>query len=110
IWARLAGRHAREMRHAPAALSYGDPLGDRAFREAIATYLRTARAVRCEADQIMVVAGSQQALDLTARVLLDRGSPVWVEEPGYLGVRDVLRLRGAELVAVPVAGEALNVA
>jgi GntR family transcriptional regulator / MocR family aminotransferase len=109
-WARLVGRHAREMRRSPASLHYGHPMGDRAFREAIATYLRTARAVRCEAEQIMVVAGSQQALDLTARVLLDRGSPVWVEEPGYLGVRDVLRLRGAEVVPVPVDGQGLEVA
>ena len=110
VWARLVGRHAREMRSAPARLSYGDPMGDRSFREAVAAYLRRARSVRCEADQIMVVAGSQQALDLTARVLLDPGSEVWVEEPGYLGVRDVLRLRGAELVPVPIDREGLNVA
>ena len=47
----------------------------RPFREALADYLRTARAVRCEADQIMVVSGSQQALEIAARVLLDPGSP-----------------------------------
>ena len=56
-------------------MSYGDPMGHLPFREAIAAYLRTARAVRCEADQIMVVSGSQQALSLTARVLLDRRQP-----------------------------------
>jgi GntR family transcriptional regulator/MocR family aminotransferase len=57
----------------------------------------------------MVVSGSQQALSLTARVLVDPDSPVWVEEPGYGGARDVLRLRGARLVPVPVDEEGLNV-
>jgi GntR family transcriptional regulator/MocR family aminotransferase len=109
-WSRLVGRHGRRMHRAPGNLGYGDPMGDRVFREAVAAYLRTARAVRCEADQIMVVGGSQQALDLTARVLLDADSPVWIEEPGYVGSRNVLRLRGAELVAVPVDDEGLRVA
>ncbi|HXO19751.1 MAG TPA: PLP-dependent aminotransferase family protein [Thermoanaerobaculia bacterium] len=112
IWSRLVGRHARMAHGSPGnqSMSYGDPMGDRPFREAVAAYLRTARAVRCEADQIMVVSGSQQALSLAARVLLDAGSPVWVEEPGYGGARDVLRLRGARLVPVPVDDEGLNVA
>jgi GntR family transcriptional regulator/MocR family aminotransferase len=57
----------------------------------------------------MVVSGSQQALSLTARVLVDPGSRVWVEEPGYGGTRDVLRLRNARLVPVPVDEEGLNV-
>jgi GntR family transcriptional regulator/MocR family aminotransferase len=90
-------------------MNYGDPLGHAPFREAVAAYLRTARAVRCEADQVMVVSGSQQALSLTARVLVDPGDPVWVEEPGYGGARDVLRLRNARLVPVPVDEEGLSV-
>ena len=108
-WSRLVGRHGRAARGNPGSMNYGDPMGHRPFREAVAAYLRTARAVRCEADQIMVVSGSQQALSLTARVLVDPGSPVWVEEPGYGGARDVLRLRSARLVPVPVDEEGLNV-
>jgi GntR family transcriptional regulator/MocR family aminotransferase len=110
VWSRLVGRQGRRTRGVPASMRYGDPMGTRSFREAVAFYLRTSRAVRCEADQVMVVSGSQHALDLTARVLLDPGSPVWVEEPGYGGARDVLRLRGARLVGVPVDAEGLNVA
>ena len=110
IWSRLVGRAGRSADGEPAMLNYGNPLGLLPFREAVASYLRTARAVRCEADQLMIVSGSQQALDLTARVLLDAGSPVWVEEPGYGGARDVLRLRGARLVPVPVDEEGLSVA
>ena len=109
IWSRLVGRHGRAARQDPRSLNYGNPMGHRPFREAVARYLRTARAVRCEADQIMVVSGSQQALSLIARVLVDPGSPVWVEEPGYGGARDVLRLRSARLVPVPVDEEGLIV-
>lgn len=108
IWSGLVARHGRDPR--VALLHYGSAMGHRPFREAVAAYLRTARAVRCEADQIMVVSGSQQALDLTARVLLDPGSRVWVEEPGYGGARDALAMAGARLVPVPVDDEGLDVA
>jgi GntR family transcriptional regulator/MocR family aminotransferase len=108
VWSTLIARHCRNPRIN--LLHYGDPLGYRPFREAVAAYLRTARAVRCEADQIMVVGGSQSALELSARVLLDPGQPVWIEEPGYNGARDALTLAGAHLVPVPVDGEGLDVA
>jgi GntR family transcriptional regulator/MocR family aminotransferase len=66
IWSRLVARHSQGVRRG--ALNYGSPMGDLPFRQALAAYLRTARAVRCEAEQIMVVSGSQQALEITARV------------------------------------------
>ena len=110
VWSRLLGRQGRATRRDVRGMHYGDPMGHRPFREAIAEYLRTSRAVRCEADQVMVVSGSQQALSLIARVLLDEGSPVWIEEPGYRGARDVFRLRKARLVPVPVDAEGLDVA
>jgi len=106
-WGRLVSRHARHPRRDQ--LAYGDPMGSLPFREALASYLRSARGVRCEAEQVMVVSGSQQALELTSRVLLEPGSAVWVEEPGYGGARDVLTMAGARLVPVPVDGEGLDV-
>ena len=109
VWARLLGRHGRSARRDAQGLHYADPMGYRPFREAVAEYLRTARAVRCEAEQVMVVSGSQQALSLAARVLLDEESPVWLEEPGYRGARDAFRLRRARLVPVPVDEEGLDV-
>ena len=107
VWSSLVARHSRN----PLArlLHYGDPMGHRPFREAVATYLRTARAVRCEAENVMVVSGSQQALAITARALLEPGHPVWLEEPGYPGARDVLAVAGARLVPVPVDHEGLDV-
>jgi GntR family transcriptional regulator/MocR family aminotransferase len=106
-WSRLVARHSREMRFAD--LQYGDVMGSGALREALAVYLRTSRGVGCEAEQIMIVGGSQQALDITTRVLLDPGSPVWVEEPGYWLVHHVLQAAGCRAVPVPVDREGLNV-
>ena len=91
-------------------LGYGDPAGYRPLREAIAGYLGASRAVRCVPEQVIVVSGSQQALDLAARVLLDPGDRVWVEDPGYMGARGALSGAGARLVPVPVDGEGLGVA
>ena len=105
IWSRVVARHSRRR----AGLNYGSPMGDMALRQALTVHLRTARGVRCEAGQIMVVSGSQQALEITARVLLEPGQPVWIEEPGYGGARDALLMAGARLVPVPVDHEGLNV-
>jgi GntR family transcriptional regulator / MocR family aminotransferase len=100
LWSRLVARRARSRD--PELVHYSPVMGFGPLREAVAEYLRTARGVRCEASQVMIVGGAQQALELTARVLLDAGSPVWVEEPGCYGVHNLLRLAGARAVPVPV--------
>lgn len=107
VWSRLVVRHSRSAR------VYSDPgirpLGLRPFREILCSYLRTARAVRCEPDQIMIVSGSQQALDITTRVLLDPGDSAWIEEPCYPLVRSVLQGSGCTPIPVPVDTEGLDV-
>jgi GntR family transcriptional regulator/MocR family aminotransferase len=108
VWSDLVTYHARRVR--ASSLNYSDPMGSEEFREVIASYLRTARAVHCDASQIMVVNGSQHALDLSARVLLDAESPVWIEEPGYQFLRHTLTLSGCRLVPVPVDSDGLDVA
>jgi GntR family transcriptional regulator/MocR family aminotransferase len=90
-------------------MAYGDPAGLGALRSAIAEHVRTARAVRCEADQVLVVSGSQAALRLCATVLVGRGDRVAVEEPGYPGARAALAVEGAELVPIPVDDEGIDV-
>lgn len=107
IWSRLVARNAR--RPSKELLAYGDTLGHAPFREAIAEYLRTVRAVRCDASQIMAVAGSQQGLQLSTRVLLNPGDAVWMEEPGYPGAHQALAAAGARLIPVPVDSEGLVV-
>jgi GntR family transcriptional regulator / MocR family aminotransferase len=90
IWSSLVARHCQAMNRK--AFQYGESAGSMAFRETIASYLRTARSVHCEADQVMIVSGSQQAIDISARVLFDSGAHVWVEEPGYR-LEAVMRLQ-----------------
>lgn len=108
VWSRIVARLCRRMDGK--AAHYGEVTGAKALREAIATYLRTSRSLRCEPEQVVIVSGSQQALELTARVLLDPGSRVWMEEPGYGLARDVFTLAGCHLVPVPVDSEGMNVA
>jgi GntR family transcriptional regulator/MocR family aminotransferase len=106
-WGRLLARRWREQD--PALLSYADPAGYRPLREAVANYLQLVRAVRCEPDQVILVSGSQQGLDLSARLLLDPGDAVWFEEPGYVGARAAFNSAGARLVPVPVDEEGMDV-
>jgi GntR family transcriptional regulator/MocR family aminotransferase len=108
VWSKLVHRHWREP--SQELLSYGEPMGYLPFREAIAEYLGAFRGVRCEAAQIMVTAGSQQALQVIGHVLLDAGDEVWMEEPGYPGAQQALTLAGARLIPVPVDHEGMRVA
>lgn len=107
IWSSLLARHSRE----PCAelMGYGDPMGYEPFRQAIAEYLGAARSLRCDPSQVMVVAGSQQGLQITSRTLLDAHDHVWMEEPGYPRARQTLVLAGAIPVPVPVDHEGLDV-
>jgi len=106
-WARLLGRHWR--RPALEDLTGAAPGGDPRLCAAVADYLATARAVFCRPEQVMITAGSRQALDLAARVLIDPGDPVWIEEPGYWPTAAVLGAAGARLVPVPVDEEGLSI-
>ena len=99
-WAQLTAR--RFKLSGAALLAGGDPRGYRPLRAAVAEYVRAARSVHCEVDQVVIVNGTQQALDFSARVLLKPGDPVWLENPGYPGAADAFRSVGARLVPVPV--------
>ena len=72
------------------------------LRQALAEYLSVARSVRADADQIIITEGIHQAVDLVTRVLCDPGDPVWIEEPGYWGTRNLLRINGLKIQAMPV--------
>lgn len=105
-WRRMLLRHARK---APVReLDYAPAGGSMALREALTAHLRRSRAVVCDPSQVIVVSGSQQALDLIARVLVERGDRVAMENPCYQGAREVLRSGGARLLPVSVDAEGLN--
>jgi len=107
IWSRLVSRQAKRL--TVEFMAYGDPAGYPPLREAIAQYLRTARAVNCEAGQILITSGSQMALQICARVLLRPRDAVCIEEPGYPGARDALKSTGASLAPIAVDDEGIDI-
>ena len=107
-WARLSARHWRGDREA--VMGYGHPLGHHGLRKAIATHLNASRGIKCDPEQIFIVAGAQQAFSLISSLLLDPGDPVWFENPGASGARNAFIANGADLIAVPVDQEGLCVA
>jgi GntR family transcriptional regulator / MocR family aminotransferase len=107
LWGRIAASRARNLRSW--LKKEADRRGYRPLRDAIAEYLRTSRGVRCTADQIVIVTGIQQALDLLARLLLKKGDRIWMEDPGYFGARIAFDNVGARIAAVPVDDEGLSV-
>ena len=92
VWGRLTSRQVRERSEELA--SYGDPAGYRPLREAVATHLGQTRGVRCTAEQVVVVNGSQQGADLLIRLFLDPGDHAALEDPGYAGAALTLRAHG----------------
>jgi GntR family transcriptional regulator/MocR family aminotransferase len=94
-WARLLSRRAK--------LAHLDLFGTYHIKgypplcEAIARYLTASRGVKCQSEQIVVTNGAQSAFDLLARILIDDGDAVWMEEPGYYGAGSAFVSAGARL-------------
>jgi GntR family transcriptional regulator/MocR family aminotransferase len=108
LWRRLISRHLKQA--SPGIFSHrAGPAGHAGLREEIAAYLARARAVQCSPDQIVIVSGSQQALDLCARLLLDPGDEAAVEEPGYPGARQLFLAHGAMLKSMPVTAAGVEI-
>lgn len=107
VWARLIARRARQAVRACA--HYQPPAGYFPLREAIAAQVGITHGVRCTPEQVIITAGSQGALDLAARTLLNPGEAAWIENPGYFGARGALLAAGAHLVPVPVDEQGLLV-
>ena len=105
LWKRLMNK-AMEQR--PQRLCYDDPRGSRRLRMALQGYLWRARTIRCDLDQIIIVNGSQQGLDLCARLLLDATDRFVIENPCYAMARQIFSGTGASPVSVPVDDDGLN--
>ncbi|MGH9260355.1 MAG: PLP-dependent aminotransferase family protein, partial [Acidimicrobiales bacterium] len=105
LWAQVT---ARRLRRASSDLLLDcEPLGYRPLRDAVADYLATSRGVQCVADQVAIVSGVQEALDLAARLLLNPGDRACMENPGYVGASIVFAAVGARIAAVPVDEEGM---
>lgn len=108
IFRMLMNRHLTQpsARH----FHYNDPAGSYALRVEVAAYLKAARGVVCEPDQVIMTAGTQQGLDLAVRTLLKPGDPVWIEDPCYAAARELFDGAGLSVTPVPVDGEGIDVA
>jgi len=106
IWRRLMNRQIQNI--SLRSLRYGPAEGAQRLREAIAAYLARSRGVICTAGQVVVTNGSQQAIDLTARLLVESGDLVVIEDPHYQGARNVFAAAGARMVPCPVDSDGLD--
>jgi GntR family transcriptional regulator/MocR family aminotransferase len=106
-WSRLLGRRARRL--SVRRLAYQAPGGAPELRESLADYLARARGVVCQPEQLMIVQGSQQAIDLCVRLLIDPGEVGVLEEPHYTGFSLCLAAAGAKVAHVPVDEDGLRV-
>ena len=108
LWRKLSARSLRSFgRH---HLGYADPHGMLELRKSVCDYLQAARAVRCEPEQVVITAGTQQALDIVIRVMQGPDKEVWIEDPGYALTRLVLVAAGVKVCPIPVDQHGINVA
>ncbi len=100
IFSRIQTRLSREP--SVSQLIYSNEGGSIELRQALAEYLTIARSVQCDADQIIITEGTHQAIDLVSRTLSDLGDEVWIEDPAYWGIRNILRINGVHIRSLPV--------
>ncbi|MPM86642.1 HTH-type transcriptional regulatory protein GabR [bioreactor metagenome] len=107
VYARILNRLWRHAQ--PDMLTYDTAGGALPLKQALADYLRVARSVQCSPEQIVITEGVHQAVDLTVRTLVDPADAVWMEDPGYWGIANVLRMMpGIEVVGRTVDAEGLT--
>jgi GntR family transcriptional regulator/MocR family aminotransferase len=105
IWERLRAQVLAKK--GAKLLRYGSNRGDADLRKAVAAYLCDFRGAHCHSDQILIVAGMQQAMFISALAVLDPGDVAWIEDPGFHQARRVFSLAGARIVPRPVDGEGI---
>ena len=95
LWTKLSARRLRRSSYLQ--LEGCGPMGYPPLREAVAEYLGTSRGVHCRAEQVAIVSGVQEALDIATRLLVDPGDTVAMEDPGYVGATCVFNTAGARI-------------
>lgn len=90
-------------------LIYSNSGGAIELRSALSKYLKIARSVDCDENQIIITEGIHQAIDLISRTLSDVKDTVWIEEPSYWGLRNILEMNGANIQAIAVDKNGIQV-
>ena len=99
VWSNISARQ----------LTYGEPAGYFRLRQSIAEYLRAHRGVRCQTEQVIVVSGTQQAIEVISRLTIDEGDTVLFENPGYVNSREIIARNGGRIVPMQVDENGVNV-
>ena len=107
VWNKLTNKSYRFLKRQN--FGYGEPAGFLPLREAIATHLKSVRAVNCTPEQVIVTTGAQQAFDFIGRVFIESGAEVLMENPCYFGVKQSFQTFGAKFVPVQVDAEGFNI-
>lgn len=89
-------------------LGYDDAQGYLPLRKALCDHLRISRSINCEAENMVIVNGSRQALHLAAEILLNKGDQCWMEDPGYQGATSALQRFGAQICPVPITNDGMD--
>src|SRR5258707_2292087 len=103
LWSQLTSRRLRKF--SAGSLLGCEAVGYLRLREALADYLNVSRGVKCNAEQVVIVSGMQEALDLAARLFIDPGDVVGIENPGYVGAVAAFEAAGAKVSALPLDKE-----
>ncbi|GEP97794.1 MocR-like pyridoxine biosynthesis transcription factor PdxR [Chitinophaga cymbidii] len=106
-WARIAADVYRNIH--TLHLGYGDTQGYEPLRNELSDYLRINRSIICPPDQILIVSGSRQAINLSAQLLIGKGDQCWMEDPGYKGASDAIKRWGGKLCPVPMTEYGLDI-
>lgn len=108
LWGRILGRawrsSKREITH------YNHPAGYPPLKKVLADYVRSTRGVNCHQDQIIIVNGTQQAINIAAKVLLQTGDRAWLDDPGYDSARAILSVSGINISPIPSDNEGMDIA
>ncbi|WP_449429912.1 MocR-like pyridoxine biosynthesis transcription factor PdxR [Pseudomonas putida] len=107
VWKRLMNRHLGQP--SKAILGYGEVKGLLRLREAIAEYVYDARGIDCEAGQVVIVSGAQQAFNLLGMLLLDPQDSIWMEDPGHIAARIALQAQGCQVVPLRIDEQGIDV-
>lgn len=107
VWRKLANKYLCEDRHE--LTTYNDPGGLLQLRKALQVHLRKTRGIQVDAQQILIVAGVQEALNLICRVLISPGAEVAIESPTYQGAAYTFSSYGARLLPIRVEEQGLDI-
>jgi len=107
IWNRIASKRVNALR--PRKMGYADPAGYLPLRASIAEHLRYTQRITCTPEQVIITNSAQQTLDLCARLLLDPGDCVLMEDPGYPGAKTLFAAVGARVHAVAIDSNGMNI-